>query len=92
MSSSARYLVRFTGNVQGVGFRATALSSAHGLDVHGFVRNQPDGSVLMDVDGSPAQLRELMGRINQAMSHRIDHADVDELPCENRSDGFHIRG
>ena len=43
---SVRYRVRYVGHVQGVGFRMTTLALARGLPLHGFVRNEPDGSVL----------------------------------------------
>ena len=46
-----RCRVRYEGCVQGVGFRVTAVRQSTGLNVHGFVRNEPDGSVLMDVEG-----------------------------------------
>ncbi len=63
-----RYIVRYTGHVQGVGFRMTAVVQANGLDVNGFVRNEPDGSVTMDVEASKADMKELMRRIASAMS------------------------
>ena len=42
---AVRLRVRFVGRVQGVGFRWTAAMVARGLDVTGWVRNEPDGSV-----------------------------------------------
>ena len=85
-----RYVVRFTGHVQGVGFRATTLSVATGLDVHGFVRNEPDGSVRLDVDGSEVVLRELVSRIETAMSGRIDGVQLERTDSLNRGQGLHI--
>lgn len=91
-NSSVRYVVRFIGNVQGVGFRATSIHVAQGLDVHGFVRNEFDGSVTLDVDGDEPSLKNLIGRIQNAMERRIDHTEIDKFPSENRSGGLHIRG
>lgn len=85
-----RYIVRYTGHVQGVGFRMTAVSQATGLDVHGFVRNEPDGSVTMDVEASKADLKVLMRRIESAMSGRIDGTNIDQRPPKERKDGFRI--
>ena len=43
--------ITFKGRVQGVGFRATAADSARRFDVTGWVRNQVDGSVRVEVQG-----------------------------------------
>ena len=89
-TSRIRYIVRYTGHVQGVGFRMTAVSQAKGLNVHGFVRNEPDGSVTMDVEASKADLKELMRRIGSAMSGRIDGTNIDERPPKDRNGGFRV--
>jgi acylphosphatase len=86
-----RYIVRYSGHVQGVCFRATAVSQAAGLDVHGLVRNEPDGSVTMDVEGTVADLKELMRRIASAMSGYIDAADIDQRPARGIDSGFRIQ-
>jgi acylphosphatase len=43
--------VRVTGRVQGVAFRWYAVQEAERLGVTGWVRNEPDGSVLAHVEG-----------------------------------------
>lgn len=43
---------RFTGRVQGVGFRYRAKHAASGMCVTGWVRNEGDGSVEMEVQGT----------------------------------------
>jgi len=91
-ASQHRYVVRFTGRVQGVGFRATCLAKAFDLPIHGFVRNEPDGSVLMDVEGDLADLKDLLARIKSAMGHNIDDTMIDQRPTLDRQDGFHITG
>ncbi|MBA4039829.1 MAG: acylphosphatase [Planctomyces sp.] len=85
--------VRYTGRVQGVGFRATAQRLAAALAVSGWVRNEPDGSVLLEAQGREHDVRELLGRISQALSRQIAAAWTDELPelpGESPADGFHI--
>jgi acylphosphatase len=42
---------RVTGRVQGVSFRWYTQEQAHGLGVTGWVRNEPDGSVLVHAEG-----------------------------------------
>jgi acylphosphatase len=51
-----RVVVRYSGNVQGVGFRYTARDLAAGFDVCGTVRNVADGSVELVAEGSRSEL------------------------------------
>ncbi len=85
-----RLIARFRGRVQGVGFRATTLYHADGLNVHGFVRNEPDGSVLLDVDGSKAHLKELLDRIQSRPAGSIDDSEITWGESLERSNGFSI--
>jgi acylphosphatase len=48
-----RSIVRVTGRVQGVSFRAAARREARLLGLAGWVRNDEDGSVVIDVEGEP---------------------------------------
>lgn len=84
-----RQRVRFSGRVQGVGFRMTTLSQAKGLDVHGFVRNEADGSVLLDVEGPQEAVNELLGRIQRAMHDNIEDTQIDHREPKGQN-GFHI--
>lgn len=49
-----RFYLRFTGRVQGVGFRWTNMSIASDLGLAGWVKNLDDGSVDMEIQGTPA--------------------------------------
>lgn len=90
MSSSKRFLVRFTGRVQGVGFRYTCKENAVGLLVNGFVRNESDGSVTLDIDADPAEANELIRRIKVARQAGLDSTDIKELESLQRSEGFRV--
>jgi acylphosphatase len=46
-----RLRLHFVGEVQGVGFRWTAHRVANELGLVGWVRNEPDGSVSMELQG-----------------------------------------
>ena len=89
-SSRVRFVVRFTGQVQGVGFRATTVSVGRDLEVDGDVRNEPAGSVRLDVEGPRQSLNELLDRIQTAMGSRIDDRQIDERPVQNRTGGLRI--
>jgi acylphosphatase len=66
-----RRTVRFIGEVQGVGFRYTALRLAGGYDVAGYVRNLPDGSVEVVVEGDDQQIDLFLERLRDRMSPYI---------------------
>lgn len=86
-----RFLVRYEGHVQGVGFRFNVIKQSAGLKVNGFVRNEPDGSVLMDVEGSLGDLENLLARVEAVMNENIEATDVTELPLAGQSGGFNIQ-
>ncbi|MFL6205890.1 MAG: acylphosphatase [Acidimicrobiales bacterium] len=53
-SGRVRHRLRVRGRVQGVFFRASAEREAARLGVAGFARNERDGSVTVELEGSPA--------------------------------------
>jgi acylphosphatase len=48
------------GKVQGVGYRQFVARCAHLTGVHGYVKNMPDGSVLMVAESSHASLEDFV--------------------------------
>jgi acylphosphatase len=69
----------------------SAVSQARGLQVHGYVRNEPDGSVLMDVEGPEPDVKELMRRIQATMSDNIEDTITDSRDTSGANGGFTIR-
>ena len=65
----------FTGRVQRVGFRDRALHGAVSLGLTGWVRNEADGSVSMEVS-----INKLLVYINQSRYIEIDRIRSKELP------------
>ena len=59
MALSMRLRAVAKGDVQGVGFRFAVRRLARELDLTGFAVNQPDGSVLVEAEGSPERLEKL---------------------------------
>ena len=64
-SKMIRQEIRFEGMVQGVGFRYRARYAASGCRVTGWVKNEWDGSVLMEAQGTQKQIYEMLKLINQ---------------------------
>ena len=52
--------IRVYGTVQGVGFRFFARDIATKLELTGFVRNQPDGSVYAEAEGEEVALQKFL--------------------------------
>lgn len=50
------YRIRAAGRVQGVFFRASTKEFADKLGISGWVKNEPDGSVLIEAEGSDESL------------------------------------
>jgi len=69
------------GNVQGVGFRATAKLYADQLKLTGFVRNLPDGTVEICAQGKKHQLEQLLSELKREFSSRY----IEEIICTYRA-------
>ena len=89
MIDMIRQKIRFYGNVQGVGFRYTAKYAARQLGLTGWVYNDYDGSVLMEVQGNPETIEKLISRIEERPFIIIENMDVKEIPVlENEWEFF----
>lgn len=89
-----RTRVRFIGRVQGVGFRATVRDCAVRLGLLGWVRNEEDGSVLLEAQGDDPTLTQLLADIRVRMSGNIramDRSIVVDLPPSECAEEFEIR-
>jgi acylphosphatase len=73
--SITRVVARVRGRVQGVTYRASAAREARRRGLAGWVRNEPDGSVLVDVEGEPAALAAFLDWCSQGPAA----ARVDEI-------------
>lgn len=76
-----RYTVHFQGRVQGVGFRYTAVQVARGFPLAGYVQNLPDGRVRLVAEGDPADLKDFLQTLEQAMAGYITSQTLDQSPA-----------
>ena len=85
-----RLRVYFSGQVQGVGMRATAGQLAPRFSVQGWVRNLPDGRVEILAEGKQADIENFLAAIGDEMSTYIRQVSRNwEEPTENLQ-GFTI--
>ena len=81
----------FHGRVQGVGFRYTAKYLARSLGVTGWVKNEWDGTVVMEVQGREMLINELLKGLNRNSFIEIEWIDTKEIPTEERESCFSVR-
>lgn len=82
----------FRGRVQGVGFRYQAMYACRTYGATGWVENLPDGSVEMEVQGTPAAIGKVLTHLRSGHWIRIDDMEVEEIPLANGERGFDVRG
>jgi acylphosphatase len=86
-----RFLVR--GRVQGVGFRWFVEYEAQTLQIAGWVRNNPDGTVEVLAQGTREQLAGLHSRLREGpRAARVDEVEVSEAEPVPGLSSFLIRG
>lgn len=72
----------FQGRVQGVGFRYTAKYLAQSMGLTGWVRNEWDGTVTMEAQGSEILINKLLVGLNQNRFITIDWIDTEKIPLQ----------
>lgn len=89
--SVARVRCIVRGIVQGVGFRWFVLQRARRWRVTGWVRNNRDGSVSMEMQGSRDTLEMMRDEIRQGPSwSHVESVEVKEIPIVVGEHGFQV--
>ena len=79
------------GKVQGVGFRFYTQKKAAELDISGYVKNMPDGSVYIEAEGESNQLEIFINWCETGPSWaRVIKLDQQKVPLVNYTD-FKVR-
>jgi acylphosphatase len=90
MRIARRYLIR--GRVQGVGFRYFTHAAAVRENVHGWVRNTPDGNVEVAAEGEPDAVERFERQIRHGPAgSRVDQVAVAEAGEAGGHTAFTIR-
>ena len=83
---------QFFGSVQGVGFRYRAQYAAQHLGLTGWVANLYDGSVMMEAQGEPEQLDQVVKLIcNNSRYIRLEDLHMRTSPPVEKERGFRVR-
>ena len=83
--------IHFRGMVQGVGFRYTAQSYARQLNVCGWVKNLPDGSVEVIAQGGQNDIEELCKALKSHFGGYIRDIDQTLEDAFEEFSSFQIR-
>lgn len=77
-------LIRVSGRVQGVFFRASAKQKADELRIHGCVRNNEDGSVSIEAEGDEESVGQFVEWCRRGPKlSRVDRCDILEGTIQN---------
>jgi len=87
-----RYAGQVSGRVQGVGFRYFVQQRAQRLGITGWVQNQPDGTVKMEIQGLPDKLAALQAALRNGRALiRVETLELTEQTPLAGEQGFSIR-
>ena len=79
-SGIVRKHIVFYGHVQGVGFRYRARHAAELYGCTGWVRNEWDGSVTMEIQGEESRIDQVILAIEWGTYVRIEKMEVKNIP------------
>ena len=81
----------FYGSVQGVGFRYRARHAADLYGCTGWVKNEWDGSVSMEIQGEEESIDQVILAIERGTFVRIENMAVKSIPVVEYEYGFRTR-
>lgn len=88
---TVRKYIRFYGQVQAVGFRWTAMQAAQLYGVTGWVRNEYDDSVSMEIQGTQRQIDDVIAALERGTYIVIEHMNVKKLETVEDERGFRVK-
>ena len=78
----------FSGWVQGVGFRWRAKQAARAVGATGWVRNEYDGSVTMELQGTQDQIDAVILALQRGSYIRIEGFEARSIPVDPKERQF----
>ena len=86
-----RKYIRFYGWVQAVGFRWRAMQAAQHYGATGWVRNEYDDTVSMEIQGTESQIDDVIAAIGRGSYIRIDRMEVKPMEVDPEESGFRVK-
>ena len=83
-------MVTYTGKVQGVGFRATAVEIAKDYPVVGWVKNLSDGRVQLLAEGPADSVDKFLQAVHAHWERNIEKEDVESQTPTGKYKSFDI--
>jgi acylphosphatase len=83
-------MVHYSGNVQGVGFRATAVMIARDFSVTGWVKNLADGRVQLLVEGQEDEVTRFLKAIRDHWKGDIKKEETEDQKPTGKFKKFEI--
>jgi len=90
-STPQRSTVRYSGHVQGVGFRYTAHSIARKYRVTGYVRNLAEGGVELVAEGVRPETDAFLGEVRERFFNHIRDERRNNGPATGEFGGFEVQ-
>ena len=86
-----RKYIRFYGQVQAVGFRWRAMQAAQLYGATGWVRNEYDDSVSMEIQGTERQIDDVIAALDRGSYIVIERMEVKRLEPVEDENGFRVK-
>lgn len=86
-----RWIVHFSGHVQGVGFRYRTQMISGGYQVFGWVANLSDGKVKVVAEGEESEISGFINEIQRTMSGYVREVKIEKSQSFGDFDSFEIR-
>lgn len=91
-SDKVRKRIVVSGRVQGVGFRYRASHAAGMLGLTGWVRNDPEGTVTMELQGEEEQIYRIIPILEHGSWILIEDWKEKSISVDPDERGFRVRG
>ncbi len=89
---AVQFEIKITGRVQGVGFRYFVQKKAEESNINGWVKNMPDGSVVVMAQGDETDMNAFIDylRIGPTMA-KVHHVSKNKMPELEQFSSFQVK-